>query len=177
MKQVLAYIIFFCLLVPAAYAQQKTVKKIKPYYVVIDDASFTNTKTDRGATLTGYYEKDSLVRLVAWFGYNYGDISREFFYWQDELIVANEIQRMYNPATTTPLDSIKPNFKARYLFTDGKLTDIQQKGSYSFAEMPSDKITQERTYLWLSEQYASALNEKRMDKANRMKMKKQKKPN
>ena len=176
MKKILFLLLISGLIVQTGYSQNKSKKRVKPYYVVIDDASFTNTKSDRGATLTGYYEKDSLVRMVAWIGFASGDIRREFFYWQNNLIVVKETHRLYNPQTSTDIDSIKPSYNARYVFTNGKLTDIKQKGSFSFTDMPSDKKTQEATYQAMSAQYVDAMEKARAVKENRIKMKKKDMP-
>ncbi|HET8963598.1 MAG TPA: hypothetical protein VFM99_06860, partial [Chitinophagales bacterium] len=70
------------------------------------------------------------------------------------------------------IDSIKPTFNARYVFTNDKLTDIKQKGTFSFVEMPSDKATQEATYLSMAAQYSAALDKARENKNNRIKLKK-----
>lgn len=170
-KIVILLLIVYCA-GSAAHAQSTQNKHSKPYYVVIEDGSFTNTKSERGSKLTGYYERDTLVKMVAWIGFNSGDITREFFYWQNRPIVITETHKLYNPATSTPIDSISPSFNARFVFTDGELTDIKQKGTYSFTEMPSDKKTQEATYLAMAAQYAAALDTARADKRNRIKMKK-----
>ncbi|MBP9190381.1 MAG: hypothetical protein KBF51_12660 [Chitinophagales bacterium] len=172
MKKIFILLLIACCAGQSTFAQSKKKNRTKPYYVVIDDGSFTNSKSDRGSKLTGYYEKDSLVEMVAWIGFASGDINREFFYWHNNLIMVKETHRLYNPETSTDIDSIKPSFNARYVFTNDKLTDIKQKGTFSFVEMPSDKATQEATYLSMAVQYSGALEKARANKDNRIKLKK-----
>lgn len=176
MKKIIFLLLIAGCFAQPIYAQSKKPKKVKPYYVVIDDASFTNTKSDRGAKLTGYYINDSISRMESWTGFASGDIRREFFYWRDTLLVVTETHRLYNPNTTTPIDSIKPTYNARYVFVNGKINDIKQKGSFSFTEIPSDKKTQEAMYLSISAQYVEALNKARAIKENRIKLKKKDMP-
>lgn len=171
----LILVLFICFnLTQSAYSQHTPGKK--DYYVLIDDSSFTPTTPDKGAWIKGYYEKDSLQKIEIWFGYNFGDLRREFYYWKGQLIMVTETQRLYstNPEARINIDSVKPNYNARYTFLNGKLKDVNQKGTYSFQDTPADKATMEATFLNLSAQYIKTLDEKRAVKKNRIKQKKKK---
>jgi hypothetical protein len=153
-------------------------KNIRPknYRIDIMDASFTSSNPEQGAYLRAEYKNDTIVSMEAWFGFNYGDIRRSFYFWQGELITVTEVQRLYNGKDAeVELDSIKPCFNARYLFEEGALTSIKQTGTYSFIDGPQDKKSVEAMYLSFNEQYQVALNEKRAVKKNRKRIKKKKK--
>lgn len=155
---------------PVFGQQASRQKKAKPYRVEINDASFTNSKPEFGATLSGIYEHDTLMEMKAWFGFSYGDIQRTFFYWKGELITVTEVHRVYNAYDPgMPVDSISPSFNARYVYENGKLTLIKQNGTYSLIDAPQDKASVEAMYLNFSEQYTRALDEKRAVKKNRKK--------
>lgn len=172
MRFILAILIFFSFTTDA-YSQH--VKGKKNYYVLIDDSSFTSTMPDKGAWLKGFYERDSLQKIEVWFGFNFGDMRREFYYWEGNLIMVTEIQRLYstNPAANINIDSVKPNYNAFYTYVNGKLKDVNQKGTYSFQDTPADKATMEATFLNLSSQYIKVLDEKRAIKKNRIRQKKE----
>jgi hypothetical protein len=140
------------------------------YLVSIEDASFTTSKPEKGAHLTAKYVHDTIHQIDTWFGFTYGDIQRTFYYWNGELITVTEIQRLYNGNDPSiNLDSIKPSFNARYIFENGALTNIQQKGTYSFSEGSQDRASMEAMYLGFSNQYNLRLDEVRADKKNRKK--------
>ncbi len=171
MKIIFHCIICVLLLTPVYSQNSPKNNKRKNYFILIDDASFANSKPERGACLKAHYKNDTLQNIETWFGFNFGDLKRDFFYWNNQLIVVTEIQKLYSSQHGSPIntDSIKPNFTARYLFSDTVLTDVIQKGSYNFMDSPADKNTMQATLFNLSEQYVSVLDERRADKKNRLK--------
>lgn len=165
------FICLFFLFTTGTQAQSSGKKGKGNYYVEIKDSTFAGTKPQRGATLTGYYTNDSIEKVVTWFGFNYGDLTRKYFYWKNNLILIVEEQRLYNTTTQLPADpsAVKPNFTGRYIFVDGKLTDMKETGTYSFNDTPSDKASQEAMFLSFSDKYMKLLNEARAKKKNRIK--------
>jgi hypothetical protein len=141
------------------------------YTVTIDDASFAAAKPDQGATLTGYWKNGMLYRLEAWYGFNYGGIYRTFFYWEGKLITVTEIHKLYNGNDKlVEIDSIEPCFNAQYIFEDGIITSIKQKGTYSLIEGPQDKNSMQGMYMGMSMKYVAAIEEKAARKRNRKKL-------
>lgn len=171
MRQIL--LIILCLtLITSSQAQSSGKGGKKNYLIEINDASFTSSKPEKGAHLTAKYVHDTIQQIDAWFGFTYGDIQRTFFYWNGQLITVTEVQRLYNGNDPNiQLDSIKPSFNARYIFENGALTNIQQKGTYSFSEGSQDRASMEAMYLGFSNQYNLRLDELRADKKNRKKIK------
>ena len=133
-------ILVLCMLSGLASVQAQTeIKKGKRYNytVTIDDASFATSKPDQGATLTGYWKNGMLFRLEAWYGFNYGGIYRTFFYWEGDLITVTEIHKLYNGNDPlVEIDSIEPCFNAQYIFEDGIITSIKQKGNLQSHRRP-----------------------------------------
>lgn len=153
-------------------AQGQTAKKKskKNYYILINDTSFVNAMPENGAELRAYFVNDTLSKITTWFGFNFGDVTRDYFYWEDTLSLVNETQKLYN-ATAVPKinpDSIKISYSGRYIFRGGKLMEISQKGNYSISDTPATKNETEAVLLSLSEKYRKLVYEKRKKKKNRI---------
>lgn len=151
---------------------QSGFKKNKEYYILIDDTTFVSAMPDQGATLKAYFKKDTLYKIETWFGFNFGEVSREYFYWNDTITLINETQKLYS-ATAVPKvnpDSIKSHYSGRYIFKKGRLTDISQKGNYSISDTPSNRDETETTFLLLSDKYRKVAYAKAKKKKNRLKL-------
>lgn len=161
-----------CLLIGSVQAQNG--KKVrKHYYILVDDTSFVQAMPEQGATFKAYFKNDSLYKIETWFGFNFGDVRREYYFWNDSISLINEYQRLYN-ATATPkvnADTIKVTYTGRYIFKKGKLTDISQKGNYSISDTPASKSETEAAFLLLTTKYQQLAYEKRKKKQNRVKIK------
>lgn len=158
------------LLVRTADAQSGHRKHKHDYTVVIDDSTFVQAMPDRGAKLTGYYKEDTIQKIVTWFGFNFGDVRRDYYYWKDSLIMVIETQKLYSTAADAHVnpDSVKASYTGRYIFSHNELTDVSQKGTYSISDTPADKGEMEKTFLALSDKYLTLLDQKRANKKSRI---------
>ncbi len=165
------YIFFILLAVSSVSFAQSSKKKNKHnYMIMIDDTSFVNAMPEQGATLKAYFINDTISEIKTWFGFNFGDVTRDYFYWDDTLIVVNETQKLYS-ATAVPkinADTIKASYTGRYLFKHGQLTDISQKGSYSISDTPANKEETNAVLTSLSDKYRKLAYAKRAKKKNRL---------
>lgn len=166
-------IVLLLLLLPVgftSFGQSAGKKKSKHnYYILIEDSSFVASMPERGASLKAYFEHDTITKIETVFRFNFGDVRREYYYWDDTISLINETQRLYN-ATAVPAinpDTIKANYSGRYIFKNRKLTDISQKGSYSISDTPSTREEQEAAFLMLSDKYQKLAYERRKNKKSR----------
>src|SRR5262245_30234971 len=90
------FILLFCLhagLLTDSYAQSKTeiIQTIRKDFQAINNDKTLTKKTldceeitenvpDGGCELTGYYKKDSLLKITEWVGLSYGNRAREFYF-------------------------------------------------------------------------------------------------
>lgn len=138
--------------------------------ILINDTSFVNAMPEQGATLKAYFINDTISEIKTWFGFNFGEVTRDYFYWDDTLIVVNETQKLYS-ATAVPkvnADTIKASYTGRYLFKHGQLSDISQKGSYSISDTPANKDETNAVLTSLSDKYKRLVYAKRERKKNRL---------
>lgn len=153
---------------------QQNGKVRKHYYILITDSSFVQAMPEQGATFKAYFKNDSLYKVETWFGFNFGEVTRDYFYWNDSISLINETQKLYN-ATAMPKidpDTVKVSYTGRYIFKGDKLTGISQKGSYSISDTPQSKEETEVAMLMLANKYKALAYERRMVKKNRIKIKK-----
>lgn len=157
--------------ISGAFAQQQKVRK--HYYIEITDSSFVTSMPEQGATFKAYFKNDSLYKVETWFGFNFGDVERVYFYWADSISLINETQKLYN-ATAVPKinpDSIKESYTGRYIFKGDKLTGISQKGNYSISDTPQTKDETQAALLMLAYKYKALAYERSKSKKNRIKIK------
>lgn len=97
---------------------QNTKKPRSHYYVLIADSTFVQAMPEKGATFKAYFKNDSLYKIETFFGFNFGDVRREYYYWNDSISLINEYQRLYNANATPPVnsDTIKVTYTGRYIF-------------------------------------------------------------
>jgi hypothetical protein len=146
--------------------------KKRNYTVTIDDGSFSKSAPEQGATLVGTWQDGQLISLEAWYGFDYGDIRRDFYFWDSLLITVTERHRLYNAKNPgLDIDSVPTCFNAQYVFENGELTSIKQTGTYSFAEGPQDRRSMQAMYQSMAADYRKAIEEKASKKRNRKKIK------
>jgi len=152
------------------FGQNSQKKNKNDYYILISDTSFVASMPEQGATLKAEFKNDKITKITTWFGFNFGDVTREYYYWNDSLITVLETQKLYNGSAVPKIvpDSVKASYTGRYVFKKGKLTDISQKGSYSISDTPTTKEETEVIFLMLSKKYIDLVNEKRAKKKNRI---------
>ena len=157
-------------LISASLQAQSGKGNRKQYYVLTTDTTFVQAIPDQGATFKAYFKNDSLYKIETWFGFNFGDVEREYFYWNDSIKLINEYQKLYNSlANPKPNpDTIKVTYTGRYIFKHNVLTDISQKGSYSISDTPQGKQEIEAGFLMLTEKYKKLAYDKRKKKKNRI---------
>lgn len=162
--------LFFILFI----AHSSFAQKSKKDYSVYVDSGFTVAVPERGAHMTGFFEQDSLVRIEAFFGFNFGDLRRNYYYDNNQLIMIIESQRLYNnnPGNKINADSVKINYEGRYLFLNNTLNSVKQNGHFSFMDMSADKQTMQDTFLKTSDDYKRIILEKSKKKKNRIYKKK-----
>ena len=106
-----------------AYQQINSYKNYKT--VVIDDAEiFLGHNPDNGGSLTGYYKRDTLKKVVEWVGLSYKVVQNEYYFDNGQLIFvyASESQYHLNDSTQTfDYNKLDPLFTGRYYFDQGKL--------------------------------------------------------
>ncbi len=153
----------------AVTAQNSNKKSKHDYYIIIDDTSFVSAMPEKGAVLKAYFLNDTLNKITTWFGFNFGDVTRDYYYWEDTLMLVNETQKLYSATAVPPInpDSVKVSYTGRYIFKAGKLSDISQKGSYSISDTPATKAETETVLVSLSDKYRKLVYEKRKKKKNR----------
>ena len=82
--------------------------------------------TDGGATLTGYFKKDTLKKIIEWVGLSNRVIQTEYYLDNGRLlfVYSTEKQYAYNDSLQT-LDYAKlvPSFQGRYYFNNENLID------------------------------------------------------
>lgn len=167
--KVYAFLFLLAVSTPS-FAQSGKKKNKHNYMILINDTSFVSAMPEQGATLKAYFINDTISEIKTWFGFNFGEVTRDYFYWDDTLIVVNETQKLYS-ATAVPKinpDTIKTSYNGRYLFKKGQLTDISQKGSYSISDTPANKDETNAVLTSLSDKYRKLVYAKRAKKKNRL---------
>ncbi len=94
--------------------------------LVLENEEFMENVTDGGGTLTCWYKKDMIVKIVEWIGLSYGNTSREFYFKGGKLIfiyckVCNFVQK-----DNDDLDYAKTMtaFEGRYYIKDNKIIKV-----------------------------------------------------
>jgi len=158
----------------ATALQAQSGKVRKHYYILITDSSFVNSMPERGASLKAYFKNDSIYKIETWFGFNFGEVTRDYYYWNDSITLVNETQKLYNANAEPKVDpdTVKVTYTGRYIFQGDKLTGINQKGSYSISDTPQSKDEVQAAMLMLAYRYKNIAYERRKVKKNRVKIKK-----
>jgi len=119
-----------------------------------------------GGELTGYYKKDSVVKIVEWIGLSYGNRTREFYFKENKLFfVYEKFESFVHNDKTNELDltKVKTTFEGRYYFNNKKLIDQKNSGKRTFEENESGMEEELQTS---AEENINLLNKKRTMSTN-----------
>ena len=147
------------LLVPPSVAQSKTalMTAIRQDFQAINadktlskrtlsDDEFMENATDGGGELTGYYKKDSLVKIIEWIGLSFGNRTREFYLKNAKLFFVYEKFESFfvKDSAVAEIDHSKvtTTFEGRYYFNKDKLIEQKSSGKRTFEEAPAAVITE-----------------------------------
>ncbi|MFI5129407.1 MAG: hypothetical protein ACHQFX_05425 [Chitinophagales bacterium] len=157
-SRILIRLSFICFLgtivVPPSEAQSKTllITAIRKDFQAINadktlskktltDEEFMENATDGGGELTGYYKKDSLVKIIEWIGLSFGNRTREFYLKNAKLFFVYEKFESFvvKDSTVAEIDHSKvtTTFEGRYYFNKDKLIEQKNSGKQSFEETPA----------------------------------------
>lgn len=112
----------------------------------LSEEEFLENTPDGGASLTGYYKKDSLVKIVEWVGLSYGNRTREFYLKKGSLIFVFVKFESFVPLKSGEgLDHsrVKTSFEGRYYFNKSKLIEQKVTGKQPMEDRPAAEITNE----------------------------------
>jgi uncharacterized protein YuzB (UPF0349 family) len=94
----------------------KTLKKVS-----LENEEFLENMTDGGGELTGYFKKDSLVKIVEWIGLSYGSRTREYYFRDENLIfVFEKFESFIETRDGLDHSNTKITFEGRYYFDKKK---------------------------------------------------------
>ena len=125
-----------------------TINQYKSYYVItIDDAeAFLGNSVDNGASLTGYFKGDTLVKIVESIGLSNKVLQNEYYLDEDKLffVYATESNYEWNDSMQVfDYTKLKLHFSARYYFENGKLFDtiLSDKNATSLTQNTAATFT------------------------------------
>ena len=113
--------------------------------IKLTDEDFMDNVTDGGGELTGYYKKDSIVKITEWIGLSYGNRTREFYFMSNKLFfVYEKFDSFIVNDSTGEMDhsKTKTSFEGRYYFSKDKLIEKKLAGKRTFQE-ESNEIVRE----------------------------------
>jgi hypothetical protein len=107
-------------------------RTLRDVYLSGDD--FLDHAADNGADLHGYYEKDSLRKMVFEIGLSYGMLRHEYYYnTSGQVVFVYDTEKSY-PTTDSGIDNsrLDLNFEGRYYFYSKGILDTKVKGELRF---------------------------------------------
>lgn len=107
--------------------------------------------TDGGCTLTGFTKNGSILKIVSWVGFSYGNEIFEYYYKNNKLLFVYEEHHSFvfdKELGEFRHDSTEITFRGRYYFINNKLIDYITTGHNRFED---DSVDPERTLLKESE--------------------------
>lgn len=136
MKYIFAFSLFISLSsLVIGQEKQSIIKQIRADYQIINaDTHLTKRKVkgedflentpDGGAELTGYFKKDSLVKIVEWIGLSYGNSITEYYLKQGKIFFIYE-RFMSFVTTDSSIDysKVKLAFEGRYYIHNDQLIE------------------------------------------------------
>jgi hypothetical protein len=124
--------------------------------LVVEGEDFLEQTTDGGASLTGYFSKEELVKISEWIGLSFG-IRQRVFYFDSTQVIFCFVMEQHFKITDTGLNYNKTElvFQGRYYYKSNTL--IQKKLTGSGFWDKKDEATNLRD----SEKYFKILNIKR----------------
>ncbi|PWT73481.1 MAG: hypothetical protein C5B59_13565 [Bacteroidetes bacterium] len=114
--------------------------------VTIDNSEdFLGNATDNGGSLKGYYQDDTLRKIVEWVGLSNRVIENGYYFDNNKLVFVLTTESNYHiNDTTQSLDYSKldETFQGRYYFDNEKLIDaiLSDKGRKKTAEIEAEKL-------------------------------------
>jgi hypothetical protein len=102
------------------YTQINSIKDLKK--VVLDAEEFLNESPDGGASLTGYFNKEKLVKIISWTGLSYGSQQIEFYLNKGAPVFIHVTEKHF-ALTGDSIDFAHPELvlQARYYYKQDKL--------------------------------------------------------
>lgn len=102
-----------------------------------------NEVADNGQELKGYYQKDTLKKIVYNIGLSYGMKAYEFYFSNSKLIFAFQKEDVFPEAKgasgrTLNYEKLVPAFEGRYYFEKGKIFQTVTKGQKRFSGNKED---------------------------------------
>jgi hypothetical protein len=112
----------------------------------LDAKEFLQNIPDGGAELTGYFKKDSLLKIKEWIGLSYGIQTREFYFLNNKLFfVYEQFDSYVQTKDVLDLTKTKNVFQGRYYFGNGKLIERIVKGKKPMEDEKSDMASNLRS--------------------------------
>ncbi|MDW3196557.1 MAG: hypothetical protein R8G66_29545 [Cytophagales bacterium] len=122
-------------------AEYNRINSISTRRVQLENEDVLGHMTDGGATLTGYFEGDILVKAVVWVGLSYGNVEIEYYLKDSELFFGFEVERTfakkYEEGEFIGGDyakDLETGFEGRYYFEEGELIRDLEKGERMFGD-------------------------------------------
>ena len=101
--------------------------------VYLDSEEYMEEAPDGGASLTGYFFNNRLVKLTEWAGLSYGVTEREFYFANDSLIgVVTEEKYFYADEKGTDHSRFSGGFRGNYYFSADTLAGTSTLGERRF---------------------------------------------
>lgn len=99
-----------------------------------------NEVADNGQELKGYYQKDTLKKIVYNIGLSYGMKAYEFYFYDGNVIFAFEKEDVFPETKDGSLnyEKLVPAFEGRYYFDRGKIFQTKTKGQKRFSDNKED---------------------------------------
>jgi len=118
----------------------KAINKGKIYKKVeLSQENFMDHATDRGATLTGYFKKGELVKIVSWIGLSNYYAVDEYFLENGKLMFVHEEENQFEYKDTIGFDEKTfVRFEGRYWFDKNKKIDQVSSGNDRFKDRGID---------------------------------------
>src|SRR4051812_12316774 len=113
--------------------------------VVLENEEFMEKMTDRGGSLTGYYNEDKLLKIVEWIGISNGIYISEYYFKDEQLIFVYKAFKtvVYDiKKGEVDYDQTGVKFEGRYYFSDKTLIDTITTGANPFKGEPKDFPTE-----------------------------------
>ena len=91
----------------------------------LDCEEFTEETPDQGASLTGYFRNNELIKIKDWIGLSYGIMQHSFYFDNDQLIYVYETEDDFyiDDSSGTDLSRFDQHFRGDYYFGHNKLVD------------------------------------------------------
>jgi hypothetical protein len=138
------------------------INNLKGYKIIVLDAEdFLEHSPDGGGELKGYYNNDTLKKIVVSVGLSNGIETHEFYFKKNQLIfvyetfsgfVFDEKKKEFDYTKT------ERNFEGRYYFNNGKLIDYITMGHNRFED---DTLDPEKILLKEANEYSNLLSKKK----------------